>query len=99
MSFAFFRKYNKILLAVGGSVLMVLFLIPQAASTLMHSPGDQVLGTMAGKEITGNENKTADGEITVPEVNLMRQLTTAMGLSQEHYNASQARHRDKLPTS
>lgn len=40
----------------------------------------------------------ADGEISLPEVNLMRQLTTALGLSQEHYNASQARHRDKLAT-
>lgn len=38
----------------------------------------------------------ADGEISLPEVNLMRQLTTALGLTQEDYNASQARHRDKL---
>jgi len=40
----------------------------------------------------------ADGEISLPEVNLLRQLTTALGLSQELYNASQARHRDKLVT-
>ncbi|MFW5740215.1 MAG: TerB family tellurite resistance protein, partial [Myxococcota bacterium] len=40
----------------------------------------------------------ADGEIALPEVNLLRQLTTALGLTQADYNASQARHRDKLAT-
>lgn len=38
----------------------------------------------------------ADGQITLPEVNLMRQLTTALGLGQDDYNRSQERHRDKL---
>ncbi len=38
----------------------------------------------------------ADGEISLPEVTQMRQLTTAMGLSQDDYNRSQARYRDKL---
>lgn len=39
-----------------------------------------------------------DGEISLPEVNLLRQLTTTLGLSQDDYNTSQARHRDKLST-
>lgn len=38
----------------------------------------------------------ADGEISLPEVNLLRQLTTSLGLTQDDYNESQARHRDKL---
>lgn len=38
----------------------------------------------------------ADDQITVSETNMLRQITQAMGLSQDDYNASQARHRDKL---
>ena len=38
----------------------------------------------------------ADGRITTPETNLLRQVTTALGLSQSDYNASQSRHRDRL---
>lgn len=38
----------------------------------------------------------ADDEITMAETNVLRQTTTALGLSQDDYNASQLRHRDKL---
>lgn len=38
----------------------------------------------------------ADDEITVAETNLLRSVTRALGLSQDAYLASQARHRDKL---
>lgn len=38
----------------------------------------------------------ADDEITVAETNVLRQTATALGLSQDDYNASQQRHRDKL---
>ncbi len=38
----------------------------------------------------------ADGRITTPETNLLRQVTTALGLSQSDYNASQERHKDRL---
>lgn len=41
----------------------------------------------------------ADGEISLPEVNLMRQLVASMGLTQQDYNTSQDRHRDKLATN
>ena len=37
-----------------------------------------------------------DGEISLAEVNLLRQTSTALGLLQDDYNAAQARHRDKL---
>jgi uncharacterized tellurite resistance protein B-like protein len=38
----------------------------------------------------------ADDEITVAETNTLRLTAQALGLSQADYNASQARHRDKL---
>jgi uncharacterized tellurite resistance protein B-like protein len=38
----------------------------------------------------------ADGVITLAEVNVLRQVTTALGLEQSDYNAAQERHRDKL---
>ncbi|UQA62759.1 TerB family tellurite resistance protein [Polyangium aurulentum] len=37
-----------------------------------------------------------DEVISVRETNLLRNATQALGLSQDDYNASQARHRDKL---
>ncbi len=42
------------------------------------------------------ELAAADGEISVPEVNLLRQVTTALGLTQADYNAAQQQHRDRL---
>ena len=38
----------------------------------------------------------ADDEITIAETNVLRTTTTALGLTQGDFNASQARHRDKL---
>lgn len=38
----------------------------------------------------------ADGTITHAEVTLLRRTATALGLSQDDYNAVQERHRDKL---
>ena len=38
----------------------------------------------------------SDGEISLVEVNLLRQTTTALGLTQDDYNAAQRHHRDKL---
>ena len=41
----------------------------------------------------------ADDEISLPEVNMMRQLTTSLGLTQPDYNASQERYREKLASN
>jgi len=38
----------------------------------------------------------ADGQITTSETNLLRQVTTSLGLSQGDYNESQARHKSRL---
>jgi uncharacterized tellurite resistance protein B-like protein len=37
-----------------------------------------------------------DGTITTAETNLLRQVTTALGLSQSDYNDAQAKHRSRL---
>jgi uncharacterized tellurite resistance protein B-like protein len=37
-----------------------------------------------------------DGVITTAETNLLRQVTTALGLSQGDYNEAQAKHRERL---
>ena len=42
------------------------------------------------------EVAAADGVISLAETNLLRQVTTALGLTQDDYNAAQAQHRDKL---
>jgi uncharacterized tellurite resistance protein B-like protein len=42
------------------------------------------------------EVAAADGVISLAETNLLRQVTTSLGLTQDDYNAAQARHRDKL---
>jgi uncharacterized tellurite resistance protein B-like protein len=41
---------------------------------------------------------TADDQLSVVEVNYLRQLAAALGLTQSDYNAVQAKHRDKLAT-
>lgn len=38
----------------------------------------------------------ADGRITMNETNLLRQITTSLGLSQSDYNDAQTRHRERL---
>jgi uncharacterized tellurite resistance protein B-like protein len=42
------------------------------------------------------ELAAADGELSVTEVNVLRQITTALGLSQGDYNAAQDKHRERL---
>ena len=49
----------------------------------------EVLGVMV-------ELAAADGEISVAEVNLLRQVTTALGLTQGDYNTAQEKHRERL---
>jgi uncharacterized tellurite resistance protein B-like protein len=38
----------------------------------------------------------ADGKFTMSETNVLRQITTSLGLSQSDYNDSQARHKSRL---
>ena len=42
------------------------------------------------------EIAASDGEIGTSETNVMRQVTTALGLTQADYNELQKKHRDRL---
>ncbi len=64
-----FRKYNKIILAVGCVVLMVAFLIPQAVSMFSPKPQERVVGTMNGQEV-----KVADLNQAGAVVQVMQEL-------------------------
>lgn len=44
------------------------------------------------------ELAAADGVIDTAEVNMLRLMTTSLGLSQDDYNAAQAKHRERLTT-
>ena len=49
----------------------------------------QVLGLLV-------ETAAADGTISLEEVNMLRSITTALGLTQGDYNELQSRHRERL---
>ena len=57
----YFRKYNKWILAVGGALLMVVFLIPQALFT--PSAGDFPVGEINGEEVSNADVQGAAAEI------------------------------------
>ena len=61
----FFRKYNKWILVVGASVLMVVFLLPSGGKWLMPSPIDQPVGEVDGRTITLGEQRRAVSELRV----------------------------------
>lgn len=63
MSFTFFRKYNKIILAVGGSLLMVIFLIPQAGSMFQGKPTERAYGWIGDQKVTFGQVRGAEAEI------------------------------------
>ena len=54
-----FRKYNKFILVIGCAVLMVAFLIPQALEQFSPRPGDRVVATLDGEDVTGSELQRA----------------------------------------
>lgn len=66
---------------------------PRYARTLLEL-GDRELRV----EVLGAllEIAAADGEITTAETNVLRQLTKALGLTQDDYNAAQEKHRERL---
>lgn len=61
--FKFFRQYNKIILVVGGCVLMVAFLIPQAVQMFAPSPAKESIGTMHGEKVTRGQAQSAAYEL------------------------------------
>ena len=64
----FFQKYQKLILGVGGSLLMVIFLLPAGMSQMMGgSQGDRVVGHIGKVEIASGMLDTAGRELEVIE--------------------------------
>ena len=61
----FFRQYNKIILAVGIPILMVMFLIQPTLQMFMPDPAEEVVGTVDGVELTVADIRRADGQLSV----------------------------------
>ncbi len=59
----FFRKYNKLILAVTAAFLMVAFLAPQALQRFGANPRARVVARLAGQEITEGRLSRAASEI------------------------------------
>lgn len=59
----FLRRYNKAILMVGGSILMVLFLLPTTATQLARNPFAEPIGTLDGRKITLRDRQEADEEV------------------------------------
>ena len=63
--FKFFRKFNKVILIIGGCVLMVAFLVPQAVTMFAPGQGDITLGEVHGMEVTNASVRSADFELAL----------------------------------
>jgi hypothetical protein len=61
----FFRKYNVYILGIGGSLLMIVFLIQPVMSMFTPDPMAQARGTFDGGEITQGELSSANGQLAV----------------------------------
>lgn len=61
----FFRQYNKWILAVGASFLMIAFLVDPSMWAGGGDDGGEPIGSANGREITINDHRQADAELTV----------------------------------
>jgi hypothetical protein len=74
--FKFFREYNKYILVVGGSILMVAFLIEPALNMIRPGGGVPTVGTLAGERITAEHQQQAAHELMILErIPLLGQMT------------------------
>ncbi|MEM1108047.1 MAG: hypothetical protein AAGH99_05070 [Planctomycetota bacterium] len=73
--FKFFRTYNKIILVIGGVVLMIAFLIPQAVQMFAPNPAKESIGTMHGEKVTRGQ-----AQFAAQELSLLQQLPFGSGL-------------------
>lgn len=65
--FKFFRQYNKVILVVGGCVLMVAFLVPQAVQMFGPNPAKEGIGTAHGEKLTRGDSRQAAAELQLLE--------------------------------
>jgi hypothetical protein len=63
--FKFFRKYNKIILVVGGSILMVLFLLPAGISRMLGGGLSTPVARIDGRKISVGEMNEMGRELQV----------------------------------
>src|SRR5262245_30876076 len=65
--FKFLRKYNKVMLAVFGVLLMITFLIPQAFDRFSHARGASgaTIGLVGDQKVTGAELERARRELKI----------------------------------
>lgn len=81
----FLRKYNKLILVFGGSLLMVVFLLPQAIQQLGTGAGARVVATMDGRDISAAEFNAARQEYSTART-VMGSLVEFFGVeSPDHW--------------
>ena len=74
----FFRRYNKHILISGAALLMVAFLIGPALEQWRPDPGTERIGTLAGRELTREDEMTAARQLEYLTI-LDQQLGRGMG--------------------
>ncbi len=63
----FLRKYNTIILVIGGVLLMIAFTLPQAIQQIGSRVGDRPVAILDGREIKSSELGLAEREVAVLE--------------------------------
>ncbi len=61
----FFRRYNKLILVIGASLLMVAFLIQPVLDIFFPDPRERPVALIAGEEITLADRRAADIELRI----------------------------------
>ncbi len=74
----FLRKYNTIIMVVGGVLLMIAFLLPQAIQQIGSRVGDKAVATLDGREIKSSDIGLAEREISV--LQRLARVPTASGV-------------------
>ncbi|USN98512.1 MAG: hypothetical protein H6810_10095 [Phycisphaeraceae bacterium] len=84
----FLRKYQMILLAVGGSLLMVVFLLQPVLKRMTPDPGKRTFATIGAdkQKITLGEQGQANAELDVLE-KFIPELRILLGIDREHQSA------------
>lgn len=68
------RKYNKLILAVGGTLLLISFLIPQAIQQIGQASTGRTIGTIGGRSISAGEY-----DLAVRELRAVREFYGQLG--------------------
>jgi len=91
----FFRKYNKLILAVTAAFLMVAFLAPQALQQIGGDPRDRAVARLDGRAITEWQLSGAAAELqAVSQVDGVLQQTFGLSFLQQLFGIDNANTRD-----